>query len=166
MMTQQFSQKYTIIQLLEEVEDGTIYSSNAWPLHTTLVDTFAVDWSEERVVEELEHYLANVKPFSTKANGEEHFGANGEVHVILLEKTDDLSNLHSGLTDALQSGGLKLNDPQFAGEGFLPHATVQPHARLNIGDEVSYGALSLIDMFPDEDPYMRKVIKTIPFGKS
>jgi hypothetical protein len=55
-----------------------------------------------------------------------------------------------------EQGGWKPNDPQFAKEGFLPHSTVQPHGRLNKGDEVTFSALSIIDMFPNEDPYQRK----------
>lgn len=165
-MPQQFSQKYTIIQFLDKVPEGTAYSSNAWPLHTTLVDTFAIDCAVDRLAEEMERYLAHVSSFATKAIGEEHFGPNKEVHVILLEKSVDLEGLHKNLISLLKDSGLKLNDPQFANEGFLPHSTVQPHARINIGDNVSYDALSLIDMFPDENPYMRKVIKTIKFGNS
>ena len=68
------------------------------------------------------------------------------------------------MLSVLEEGGLKLNDPQFARDGFLPHATVQKHARLNKGDKVQFTALSIVDMFPDEDPYKRKVLKTIKIG--
>ena len=64
----------------------------------------------------------------------------------------------------LEGGKIALNDPQFSRNGFLPHATVQKHARLNKGDKVRFTALSIVDMFPDEDPYMRKVLKTIKIG--
>jgi hypothetical protein len=40
--------------------------------------------------------------------------------------------------------------------GFL-----QSHARLSKGDAVVFKALSIIDMFPNKDPYRRKLIKTI-----
>jgi len=65
----------------------------------------------------------------------------------------------------LEQGDLKLNDPQLAREGFLSHATVQKHARLNKGDRVTFNALTLIDMFPDENPYQRRVVKTIRIGQ-
>lgn len=61
----------------------------------------------------------------------------------------------------LEGGEIALNDPQFSRNGFLPHGTVQKHARLNKGDKVRFTALSIVDMFPDEDPYMRKVLNTI-----
>lgn len=51
-----------------------------------------------------------------------------------------------------------------ARDGFLPHSTVQRHGRLGRGDEVQFKALSIIDMFPDKDPYKRRVVKTITIG--
>jgi hypothetical protein len=43
---------------------------------------------------------------------------------------------------------------------------VQKHARLNEGDAVTFNALTLIDMLPGEDPYQRKVLKTIKIGNA
>ena len=65
----------------------------------------------------------------------------------------------------LEKGDLKLNDPQFAGTGFVPHSTVQKHARLHEGDQVIFDALTIIDLFPDDNPYQRKVLKTIRIGQ-
>lgn len=92
------------------------------------------------------------------------FGENGEVRVALLEKTASLVQLHYDLINLLEGGELRLNDPQFSKEGFLPHSTVQSHARLEKGEYVTFTALSIIDFFPREDPYRRKVLATIPIG--
>ena len=89
------------------------------------------------------------------------FGENGQVQVVLLERTESLIKLHLDVLTILEDGGLALNDPQFARDGLRPHATVQKHARLNKGDKVLFTALGIIDMFPNEDPSMRKVLKTI-----
>ena len=64
----------------------------------------------------------------------------------------------------LEDGNITLNDPQFAREGFLPHATIQRNSHLNKGDKVQYTALSIVDMFPGEDPYKRRVLKTMKIG--
>lgn len=85
----------------------------------------------------------------------------GQVQVALLKKTDDLVKLHYDVIECLTQGGWRPNDPQFARDGFMPHSTVQKHARLNKGDEVTFNALTIIDMFPGSDPYQRKVIKTV-----
>ena len=161
---QQFTQKYTIIQLFEDVPEGTQFSSSSWPLHATVVDTFAIGWDVATMVKKLEALLTTHKPATSTAAEDAFFGPEKQTQVVLLQQTDDLVKLHDDLLELLEQGGLKLNDPQYAREGFLPHSTVQRHARLNKGDTVTFNALTLIDMFPDEDPYQRKVVKTVRLG--
>jgi len=48
----------------------------------------------------------------------------------------------------------------------LPHSTVQSYKRLNKGDEVIFSALSIVDFFPDKDPYQRKILAIIPIGEA
>lgn len=160
-MTQKFTQKYTIVQFFDDIDEGYEYSSDSWPLHSTIVDTFAIDWSVDEMVAELEGVLQNHAPANSEAEEDRFFGENGQVQVVLLNRSDSLVELHMNVLSTLEKGGLALNDPQFARDGFLPHATVQKHARLNKGDKVQFTALSIVDMFPDEDPYKRKVLKTI-----
>jgi len=156
-----FTQKYTLIQLLEEIEDGYEYSSSNWPLHTTIADTFAVDWDEDNLLGKLEVLLAKHKSFSTKATDFEFFGQEKQIKVTLLELNEELLELHSSVVSLLKSAGAIFNDPQFTGASYLPHATVQPHAHLKKGDIVNFTGLSLIDMFPNDDPYRRKILKTM-----
>lgn len=160
----QFTQKYTIIQLFEDVPEGTQFSASSWPLHATLADTFAIDWDVPAMVEKLTELLNSHAPAASVVEEDRFLGDKGQVQVALLRKTDDLVKLHYDVVACLTQGGWKPNDPQFAKEGFLPHSTVQSHARVNKGDEVTFNALTIIDMFPDEDPYQRKVIKTIMIG--
>jgi 2'-5' RNA ligase len=160
----QFTQKYAIIQLFEEVPVGTVFSASNWPLHSTIADTFAVDWDAPTMVRNLTEQLSHHAPATSEVEGDRLFGENSQVRVALLNKTDELVGLHRDVIAVLQQGGWKPNDPQFAGVGFLPHSTVQPHARLMRGEAAVFDSLSLIDFFPGEDPYMRKVLATIPLG--
>lgn len=157
----QFTQKYTIVQLFEDMPVGTQFSASSWPLHSTIADTFAIDWDVSTMVEKLTDILKSHPKATTVAEDDRFFGDNGQVQVALLKKTDDLVKLHYDVIELLEQGGWKPNDPQFAKEGFLPHSTVQKHARLNKGDEVTFNALTIIDMFPNEDPYQRKILATI-----
>ena len=161
---QQFTQKYAIIQLFEDMPVGTQFAGSSWPLHSTIADTFAIDWDVPTMVEKLTELLNSHAQATTVAEDDRFFGDNGQVQVALLKKTDDLVKLHNDVIALLEQGGWKPNDPQFAKEGFLPHSTVQPHGRLNKGDEVTFNALSIIDFFPDEDPYQRKLLATIKIG--
>lgn len=157
-----FTQKYAIIQLFEPLDVGMQFSSDNWPLHSTIVDTFAIDWDAMTMKNQLEKLLKKQQLASSTAEDDAFFGPEKQTHVILLSQTESLKKLHYDVLSLLEHGGLTLNDPQFAREGFLPHATVQKHARLHKGDEVSFTALTIIDMFPDNDPYQRRVLATIP----
>lgn len=163
-MTQQFTQKYAIVQFFENIEEGYEYPSYNWPLHATIIDTFAINWSVDDMTARLSDALRGHAAVSSVAGEDTLFGDAGQTRVVLLERSDELSKLHRVVLSVLEEGGVELNDPQFARDGFLPHATVQKHARLNNGNEVRFTALSIIDMFPDEDPYRRKVLKTIRIG--
>ncbi|HSW66452.1 MAG TPA: 2'-5' RNA ligase family protein [Bacillota bacterium] len=158
---QNFTQKYTIIQLFEDISEGTQFSSDNWPLHSTLVDTFAIGWNVPTMIRNLEKLLTNMSAATSIVEGDTFFGPNQTIQVALLRKSDSLLKLHNDIVTILQKGDLKLNDPQFAGTGFVPHSTVQNHARLHEGDQVIFDALTIIDMFPDDNPYLRKVLKTI-----
>lgn len=156
-----FTQKYAIIQLFEPLNVGARFSSDNWPLHSTIVDTFAIDWDAMTMKNQLEKLLEKQQPASSIAEDDAFFGPEKQTRVTLLRQTESLKKLHYGVISLLEHGGLTLNDPQFAREGFLPHATVQKHARLHKGDRVSFIALTIIDMFPDSDPYQRRVLATI-----
>ena len=158
---QQFTQKYTIIQLFKDIPEGTQFSASNWPLHVTIADTFAIDWDVPTMVEKLTQLLSSRTSATSVVENDRFFGDQRPVRVALLKKTDDLVKLHQDVIKVLERGGWKPNDPQFAKEGFLPHSTVQKHTRLNKGDEVIFNALTIIDMFPGENPYQRRVIKTI-----
>jgi len=163
---QPFTQKYAIIQLFENVAEGTEFPASDWPLHSTIADTFAIDWDVPTMVEKLTELLKDHAQATSEVEDDRFFGDNGQIQVTLIKKTDDLVKLHYDVIDLLEQGGWKPNDPQFAKEGFLPHSTVQPHSRLNKGDEVIFNTLSIIDMFPNQDPYQRKVLKTIKIGST
>lgn len=161
----QFTQKYTIIQLFEDVPEGTQFSASSWPLHATIADTFAIDWDVPTMIEKLTELLSTHAPATSVVEEDRFFGGEGQVQVALLRKTDGLVKLHYDVIELLEQGGWKPNNPQFAKEGFLLHSTVQKHVRLNKGDEVTFNALTVIDMFPGGDPYQRKVVKTIRIGE-
>lgn len=164
-MTQQFTQKYTIIQLFEDIEVGTQFAATNWPLHSTIADTFAIEWDVPTLIEKLTGLLGSHAPAVSVVGDDKFFGDGGQVQVALLEKTESLQSLHKDVITILEEGGWKPNDPQFAKEGFLPHSTVQPHGRLNKGEEVTFKELAIIDFFPDDDPYERKLLAKIKIGQ-
>lgn len=162
---QQFTQKYAIIQLFEDTPVGAQFSAGNWPLHSTIADTFAIDWNVSTMTAKLCGLLATHASVRTVVGDDRFFGDQGQIQVALLEKTDDLAKLHNDVIGLLEQGGWRPNDPQFAKEGFLPHSTVQPHGRFNEGDIAIFDALSIVDFFPNEDPYQRKILATIKMSQ-
>ena len=158
---QKFSQKYTIIALLEDKEEGFEYASSSWPLHVTIADTFAVVRKDGDLDNKLSDLVSEKKPVTGVADHDEFFGAAQEVQVTILNMSDELVRLHYDVIGLLKGCGAVLNDPQYSEEGFRAHATVQPHARLTIGETVTLTKLAIIDMFPNEDPYQRKILKIV-----
>lgn len=164
-MTQQFTQKYAIIQLFEDMAVGTKFAASNWPLHSTIADTFAIEWDVPTLIEKLTELLDSHAEAVSTVGDDKFFGENGQVQVALLEKTESLQQLHDDVIATLKQGGWKPNDPQFANEGFLPHSTVQSHGRLNKGEEVIFKELAIIDFFPEGDPYERKMLAKIKIGQ-
>lgn len=161
---QQFSQKYAIVQLLEDLPEGFECDWKSWPLHVTIADVFAIGWSVDTLSSKLKELLLEQSPFVTTALNDEFFGPGKEVCVVLIDKTKELTQLHTNVVKLLEAGEVVFNNPQYTKEGFLPHSTVQSHLRLHNRDAITFSALSIIDMFPDDDPYRRKIVTTIPFG--
>lgn len=117
------------------------------------------------MIEKLTELLSSHVPATSVVEDYRFFGDHGQVQVALLQKDfDDLVQLHYEVIELLEQGGWKPNDPRFVRDGFLPHSTVQKHARLNKGDPVIFDALTIIDMFPNNDPYQREVPQTIRTG--
>lgn len=161
-----FTQKYTIVQLLEPVAEGAIYKPADWPLHVTLTDIFAIDWDEETLLQNCIHESQKLQTVSTIAADDVWFGDEKNVQVTLLEKNEAITKLHLELVSFLEKGNVRFNVPEFVGNDFKPHVTVQKDKRLHKGDEVIINTLTVIDMFPDGDPYLRKILKTIPIATS
>lgn len=158
---QKFSQKYAIIAPLEKIDEGSEFLSSNWPLHITIADTFAIDLDATNFLDKLSTHLAKQRAITTVAGDDDYFGAQKQTQVTLLGTNRELLDLHYLVVALLKSASAVFNEPHFTGAGYKPHATVQRHARLHKGDSVRIGELSLIDMFPGSDPYLRKVIKTI-----
>lgn len=163
---QKFTQKWTIIVLLEQIDEVTEFFWKNWPQHITLVDIFAVDWNNASLIEKLESLLATQKTFNIVADGDTSFGSLEEpVPVSLFSKSMELQSLHNEIIELLINAGAVFNNPQYIGEGFIAHSTIQDNKRLHRGDVVNVEELTIVDMFPHSDGLKRRIFKTIKFAE-
>ena len=161
---QKFSQKWSIVAFLEPIKEGTAFFYKNWPLHITLSSVFATTRNGEELIAVLENLLKNQRSLPLTTTGEARWGNESQIHVMLLEKTTELLNLHNTLHHALGLVGAEFNEPQYEGDGYIPHSTVQRNNKLVIGEQVVIDNLALIDMFPNADGHQRKVAKIISFS--
>ncbi len=156
---QKFTQKYTIITLIEPEEEGYEFDSSNWPLHVTIADTFSVECNTHELIDYLNKLSNRLRQVTAVAAGDKSFGSNGEVKVTILDMNSELIKLHSSVVNFLEEVGVVFNDPHYTKAGYRAHATIQPHMRLEKGDVVNFDHLALIDMFPDMNPHERKILK-------
>jgi 2'-5' RNA ligase len=161
-LMERMTQKYTIVQLLEDMQEGDEYAPSDWPLHVTLSDIFAVECDINYLCQQLSELLANKKPTVVTADHDEYFGPDKRTQVTLLAMNEELLALHYDVIALLKYNGATFNTPQYIETGFRAHATVRPHARLYQRDEVRFDAFSIIDLLPDKNPNRRKILKTFP----
>lgn len=162
---QSFSQKYTLVHTISDLPDGYEYSMKDWPLHVTLADVFAINGEPGLLLKDIATRLNTYVPVRAEVVDDEWFGEDKSVHVRLLNKTPELQRLHETMLSVLDTYHVVFNQPEFTGSGFKPHSTVQPKEQLALKDVVTFDSITLIDMYPDEDPYKRRVIGTIHFTK-
>jgi 2'-5' RNA ligase len=153
-----YTQKWAIVALLENVHVGMEFAPADWPLHVTLADVFATNYSGKQLAEVLEHFVQNNHELSVQVEGETSFGpAENRVPVLLLQKTDKLQDLHDSLLDALEDAAVVFNDPQYMRDGFVPHVSRGVAAGLKVGDVCTVNNIALVDMFPSSNADRRKI---------
>ena len=157
----EFTQKYTIVHFFKNLPDNFEYSMKDWPLHVTLADVFAINGKWSDLFEDLNRSIDEQPAFFSRVVGKDLFGADRSIKVNLLENINELQNLHDKIVDVLEKPGVEFNSPQYTRAGFKPHSTDNFEPGLEIGDIVEIGSITLIDMFPNEDPYQRRVLGTI-----
>jgi 2'-5' RNA ligase len=139
-------------------EDATFRASEI-PLHVTIVGTFAFDSGTDAVVAAMGSVTHRL-PVTARAGGDDLFGPNRDVPVTVVTDFGGIRDLHNALFDELRPLGCELEEPLFARHGFRPHITWVPGSQVEPGQVITLDSLSLIDLRPDGDPALRRVVGT------
>ena len=162
-MTQQYSQKYTVVCFFEQQAKASNFSASESPLHVTLLDVFKTDWPLLTLGDQLRRAALSIASFETIPTTAALLGENKDVPVKLLPIKGGLSALHARLMELADAGSLVFNTPDFVGKGFLPHVTDQANNKIEIGTAYSLVSISLVDMFPGNNHLRRAVVDTYNF---
>lgn len=156
-----YSQKYCLVYFVGSVGVGDEFVMTDWPLHVTLADIFAIDLKSSNIESKIMALAENLHPVQVVANADAILGT---AHVVMLQKSSELTELHKCIMDLLERNGATFNTPEFTRDGFLPHCTIQPSGRLYAGDELTIDSVALVDMFPGGDWQHRRIIGVFRFG--
>lgn len=158
---EKFTQKWAVISLLEDTAEGSEFYYTDFPLHITLAGVFAVEKNSTQLIHELDTLLAGKKRVEIEAEEQAMFGPAQDIAVMKVKKTPNLINLYSTIYGWLENAGAAYNSPEYQGEGYLPHVTAQTTGSLVPGEKRLLKSVSLIDLFPNNDGYRRKIFRTI-----
>lgn len=160
---EKLTQKWCVAAFFDELEDGYEFHRTDIPLHITVAGVFATEDTSQVIFKSLFSLLSNQEPFAVTAGGDELWGNNKDLKVVIIEKSDVMSSLLMKIYEHLLKNGAVFNEPQYEGLGHKLHSTVQKSARLQKGDTVLINKVSLVDMFPDNDGMRRRIVGTVSF---
>jgi hypothetical protein len=163
------------VAFVEPVAGDAVFPRTDWPLHVTLVrfDAGSPDSADaaDRVAA-LADAPARAALGARLAVAEDAaFGRNGSVAVSLVEPHPALQALHEALVQTVAAVEGRILTPRHTLSGYRPHVshhgTGPGPKRLNPGDAVVLDRIALVDMAPDGDHTIRRVLRlwTLDPGK-
>jgi len=160
------------VVFVEPVADGQVFPRTGWPLHITLVRfdvKFDAGTPADGDVAERIAGLAEAAATTALGSGltigkDAAFGRNGSVPVNLVQPHPALQELHEQLVQVVADAGGRILTPQHTLTGYRPHVSHQTSMegdamRLHPGDAVVLDRIALVDMAPDGDHTVRRVLR-------
>ncbi len=160
------------VAFVEPVAEGQVFPRTDWPLHITLV-RFDVrfDAGSQDSADVAGRIAGLADAAATTALGagltvgkDAGFGRNGSVPVNLVQPHPALQELHERLVQVVADAGGRILTPHHTLTGYRPHvshqaATEGSEKRLHPGDAVVLDRIALVDMAPDGDHTIRRVLR-------
>ena len=150
--------RLVVVLPLQPLAVGDGFSLSDWPLHVTVAPTFVVTVDLSAVAGVISPELRRQPGLGVRVGHDEGFGRSGKIPVSVLEPAPALADLHSRLVAALTELGAVFDDPEFVGAGYRAHITMTPAARSQPGDELTLTQAAIVDMEPEGDRRLRRVV--------
>ncbi|MBT2552635.1 2'-5' RNA ligase family protein [Arthrobacter sp. ISL-5] len=149
-----------MVAFIEPVAVGQEFLRSDWPLHVTLV-RFDVgnDGDAARFAALAEMPAKQALGTVLAVGGEDRFGRQGSVPVSLVETDPALQMLHDSLVQAVQQVSGRVASPQYTRRNFRPHVSHHGDRRVHRGDAVVLDQIALVDMAPDGNHTIRRILE-------
>jgi hypothetical protein len=149
-----------MVAFIEPVAVGQEFLRSDWPLHLTLV-RFDVrnDGDTARYAALAEMPVKQALGTVLAVGGDDRFGRLGSVPVSLVEADPALQALHDSLVQAVEQVSGRVASPHHTRRNFRPHVSHRGDKRLNRGDAVVLDRIALVDMAPDGNHTIRRILE-------
>jgi len=152
--------KYLIVNIVDSSNIPTLFSSEKWPLHLTLLMHFNTDKPVEHIVTELEKCTNKLKAFEVLVESESEFGPNLNVPASIIQASKELSELHANLMGVVKKLDATYDEPIYIGTGYRPHVTTQGGVKLSIGQTLLVDNVTLAERIEVPKGKLIKIVKT------
>lgn len=147
------------VAFVEPVADGLVFPRSDWPLHITLVRFDAASKDGADVAGLAAPHAEAALGAGLTVGEDRGFGRNGSVPVNLIQPQPDLQALHEQLVAAVGSMGGTILTPAHTMSGYRPHVSHHGDKRLKPGGAVVLDRIALVDMAPDGDRTVRRILR-------
>ncbi len=146
---------YVVVSFLED-EPPRFFLKGDWPLHVTIAPPFVFSRDFQKLVFLLEEVSVGLAPFRTVGIRRDLFGKNKDVPVTLVESVPSLVTLNRKF---IGTASLWVEFRGIDHGGYRPHVSDQLCGRLDVGQSIILGSVSLVEMRRDE----RRIAHTLVF---
>ena len=148
-----------MVAFVEPVAEGQVFLRTEWPLHITLVRF------DLRNDDDTARFAALAEVPAKQALGtvltigaDDRFGYRGSGPVSLVEADPALQALHDSLVQLVEELSGRVASPHHTRQHFRPHVSHHGEKRVNPGDAVVLDQIALVDMAPDGDRTIRRIL--------
>jgi len=148
---------YVILTCSEKVG----FESKHTPQHITLLPPFPTEPRQTGSVMQVASRVANMfTPFDITLAGNDNFGPNKNIPVILVKTNVLLHKVHNLLIKELKSVGLNIYDyysNEFLGYGFTPHVTIKKiHPVVDKSKPITVGHIAVMRKYKNTKTVVAK----------
>ncbi|WP_429390477.1 2'-5' RNA ligase family protein [Paenarthrobacter sp. TE4293] len=151
------------VAFTEPVTPGLVFPRSDWPLHITLLRFDVGDEASADVADVLaevaEAPVRGALGTKLRVGEEAGFGHMGSIPVSLINHHPLLQGLHEEIVEAAVSNGARIATPNYILDHYRPHISRHDGKRPKSGDVVVLDQVALVDMAPDGDHTIRRILR-------
>ncbi|MDI2035135.1 2'-5' RNA ligase family protein [Paenarthrobacter nitroguajacolicus] len=151
------------VAFTEPVSPGLVFPRSDWPLHITLlrfdVGTEAGADVADVLADLAEAPVKGALGTQLTVGDEAGFGHMGSIPVSLIDHNPLLQGLHEEIVEAANSVGGRIATPNYVLDHYRPHISHHDGKRPKSGDVVVLDQVALVDMAPEGDHTIRRILR-------